>query len=181
MLSRLFTWFYCLDFDEALALLVLFTAAFCLLNQKYGQRKLWNAAVIAVLTLWTVAVLAQTVLFRTPDPGYAAIWAPLQSYRAVWTGTGNKELLRSNFMNAALFYPAGLLLASLLPKKFHKATAILTVMTAAAMLSGAIEYTQYHWHLGIAQTDDILHNTFGATLGAAALHIPWHKAFSIRT
>lgn len=178
MLTGSFTWFYCLDFEEILALLLLLTAVFCRMDRKFGPRRSWKAAVTAAVVLWLWAVLAQTVLLRTPEPGYAAIWTPLESYRAVRTGSGSQELLRSNFMNGALFYPVGLLLASLLSRRLSGASAVLTVLTAAAVLSGAIEYAQYHWQLGVAQTDDILHNTLGAVLGAAALYIPWHKLLS---
>lgn len=179
MLSRLFTWFYCLDFGYAIFWLLLFTAIFCLLRERFGQHRLWKAAVMLLIALWAAALLAQTVFLRDPDSKYTAVWAPLQSYRAVWTGTGNKELLRSNFMNVALFYPAGLLLASLIHCKIRKAAFPVAIL-AAVMLSGAIEYAQYRWRLGVAQTDDILHNTLGAALGAAALHIPWQKAFTVQ-
>jgi hypothetical protein len=42
--------------------------------------------------------------------------------------TENREILRSNMMNAALFYPGGFLLAALLPKEYHIFVTVLILL-----------------------------------------------------
>lgn len=68
-------------------------------------------------------------------------------------------------MNAALFYPAGLLLAELLPETWHSGRRFAVSLGALAGLSLLIELAQYRFGLGLAQTDDVLHNGLGAALG----------------
>ena len=70
-------------------------------------------------------------------------------------------------MNAVLFYPAGLLMISLLPEKWHSLLKLLIVLILFTGFSLSIEFVQYRYHLGLAQTDDVIHNALGAYLGAA--------------
>lgn len=74
-------------------------------------------------------------------------------------------------MNVALFYPAGLLAASLLPEKWSRCQKMLAVLLPFALLSMMIEYTQFRYALGESEIDDVIHNTFGAFIGA--LPIVW--------
>lgn len=73
------------------------------------------------------------------------------------------------------FYPAGLLSASLLPKKWHLAWRMLLVTVVFAALSAGIEYIQYAYALGKVEIDDVIHNAFGALLGCICgiLHSPY--------
>ena len=74
-------------------------------------------------------------------------------------------------MNVALFYPAGLLAASLLPEKWSRWQKTLAVLLLFAQLSMMIEYTQLRYALGESEIDDVIHNTLGAFIGA--LPIVW--------
>ena len=94
---------------------------------------------------------------------------PFQSYRAFFAGE-NEELLRSNLMNVLLFFPAGLFAGTLLPRR--RLLPILGIALAAALLSAGIEVLQFRFALGFAETDDVIHNTLGALLGAAAGSFP---------
>ena len=76
---------------------------------------------------------------------------------------GDRELLRTLWMNILLFVPGGLLLSALWPDSWHK-KAVLTIVLLSA-LSVGIERTQFHYALGLAETDDVLCNTLGAALG----------------
>jgi glycopeptide antibiotics resistance protein len=90
---------------------------------------------------------------------------------------GNIEILRSNFMNAVLFYPAGLVLCSLLPQKWRPWLRILLVSVLLCVLSCAVEQAQYVYSLGQVEIDDVIHNTLGAMLGAIFSIVPlepWH-------
>ena len=96
---------------------------------------------------------------------------PFHSYRAVMAGE-NKEILRSNFMNLILFYPAGLFACELLPKSWSQAKRIILVAVLFALVSAGIEFCQYHFALGQAEVDDVIHNALGALIGALISTIP---------
>jgi glycopeptide antibiotics resistance protein len=133
----------------------------------FGQYRIWKSAVLLVLLLWTAAVVAQTVFRRTPDASFQPVWQPFQSYVDALKAGGQKELLRSNFMNAVLFYPAGMLVVSLLPERWGFWRKLLIVLALFTVLSFAIELTQFYYCLGVAQTDDVIHNVLGAWVGAS--------------
>ena len=167
MLKAIYIWIYCVDFHEALILLAAFTGLFYVAKVKLGQKRIWKIAVILVLLMWAASVIIQTIFHRTPDISLQPIWQPFQSYVDALKEGGQKELLRSNFMNAVLFYPAGLLMISLLPEKWHSLLKLLIVLILFTGFSLSIEFAQYRYHLGLAQTDDVIHNALGACLGAA--------------
>ena len=99
---------------------------------------------------------------------------PLHSYYIVFSG-GNKELLRSNFMNVVLFYPAGLFACELLPKSWSRAKRVILVAGLFALVSAGIEFCQYHFALGQAEVDDVIHNALGALIGAlvCTINLKW--------
>lgn len=167
MLKAIFMWIYRMDFHEALILLTAFTGLFYAAKVKLGQKRIWKLAVILGLVMWATSVVIQTIFQRTSDASLQPIWQPFQSYVDALKEEGQKELLRSNFMNAVLFYPAGLLLVSLLPEKWHSRRRLLIVLLLCTGFSLVIEFAQYRYHLGLAQTDDVIHNALGACLGAA--------------
>lgn len=164
MLKQIFAWIYCLDYHELLILLVCFTGLVCRVQARLGSHRLWEAA---LLCLWAGAVLAQTLLQRPAGNPLPPLWHPFQSYLEALAEGGQRELLRSNLMNAVLFYPGGMLLEPLLPAGWKPVQKVLVVFIVFAALSTAIELSQYFFRLGLTQTDDIIHNTCGAVCGAA--------------
>lgn len=104
------------------------------------------------------------MLSRTPGAAYAPELIPFHSYRKLFE-TGNTEIIRSIFMNIVLFYPAGLLTASLLPEQWSYSRKMLTVGIAFALFSLMIEYAQFIYALGEPEIDDLIHNTLGAVTG----------------
>ena len=73
------------------------------------------------------------------------------------------ELYRSMLMNVFLFFPLGLTLPYALPEKWNRK--VLLSILFAMVLSIGIEFTQYHFHLGRAETDDVICNTLGCAIG----------------
>lgn len=75
-------------------------------------------------------------------------------------------------MNVVLFYPAGLLLCSLLPEGWKKWCRVLLTFVVLCALSCGIEYAQFIYALGQAEIDDVIHNSLGALLGGVFCFVP---------
>lgn len=167
-ISRLFWWVYQLPPVSMIGILLTYTLMFLRLNRRLQKRLWWRAGIIALLSLWVFAALWTTILNRRSGTDIALLLVPFHSYRE-FLDTANLEILRSSFMNVALFYPAGLLLAALLPKQRRAAVTIAVL----AVFSLSIELVQYFQLLGRAEIDDVIHNTLGAVLGAASIR--WER------
>ena len=161
-ISRLFLWVYRLSSGGLLFLLFLGTLFLFLLRKQERLRQLFPA----LLLIWTTAVLWVTLFNRSSGTLGDFQWLPLHSYREMFL-TGNREILRSNMMNVALFYPGGLLLAVVLPKERR----ISSTMAILLLYSISIELIQQALYLGRGEIDDVLHNTLGAWLGCIALSL----------
>lgn len=163
-MRAVFLWFYCLPISQALALTALAALVFLIVREAAGHTASWKAAVALLLVLWIAVILYGTLGQRTEGENLRdPIPVPFYSYYSVFYG-GSKELLRTNFMNAALFFPAGLLGCSLLPGR--RSQNLLAVTFVLALMSIGIEYVQFRFGMGLAETDDVIHNTLGALLGA---------------
>ena len=134
------------------------------LCQRVGERRrvLLNtelACAAAFIILYT------TILTRTPGVP-AVILAPFASLTAARV---QPELYREMLMNVFLFFPLGLTLSNALPQKWHRWLRIILTTLIGCALSAGIEYAQYRYALGLAETDDVICNTMGAFLGAVSL------------
>ena len=124
---------------------------------------------------WLAVILYATLGHRSEcDNRMEPQLIPLYSYYLVLHG-GNPEIFRSNFMNVLLFWPVGLLGCELLPRKWNCSWKLLAAFAAGISLCVTIEYCQYSLALGLAETDDVIHNTTGALLGALASGISLNK------
>ena len=121
------------------------------------------------LIIWLFAVVYITVAGRQPADHELSL-LPFSSY-VDYFRNHRVERLRSNFMNTMLFYPPVLLLWELLPRKWNTRHRVTAVLLGAATVSLAIECLQYFGGLGLAETDDIIHNTLGAALAAVLCRI----------
>lgn len=161
MLGRILHWIYCLPLDQAALLALAATGAFLWLRRRYESRRWWRAGLLALLACWAVVVLIQTFLRdRTAGNGQLSL-IPFQCYITV-LGGGEKELIRSAFMNLLLFYPGGLIGRSL----WRRPGRLLIILLTASLV---IETAQYALGLGVAETDDVIHNGLGALLGILAV------------
>lgn len=175
MLQAFFLWLYCLSITNAILLVIVFSAVYLFLRQWLEEKCFWRPVIALLFLAWLAVIAVATLTDRTPgiipaDPELI----PFHSYRAVMAG-GNKEILRSNFMNVVLFYPAGLLACELLPKNWSQAKRVILVAILFALVSIGIEFCQYHFALGQAEVDDVIHNTLGALIGAlvCTIHLKW--------
>ena len=167
MIGELLQLIYCLSIGKAIPLIAFVTCGFLKLEKSVSQYRIWRwLKSVTVLVLITVIVYA-TIGNRSGGDDLVHELIPFHSYREVWNG-GNPEIYRSNFMNVILFYPAGLLATSLLPKKWPGWCRCLLVVFVLTAVSAGIEFLQYHYSLGRCEIDDVIHNTLGALLGGLA-------------
>lgn len=167
-MRNLFLWFYCLPIVDAVMLILLATAVFLFLRKRFGNTPYWKAGIPLLIFCWIAVILFGTLGQRTEGGNQSApILMPFYSYYTALNG-GNKELYRTNFMNAVLFYPAGLLGCEVLPKRWNTVWKVALVTCIFALVSTGIEYTQYRFAMGLAEVDDVIHNALGTLLGAVA-------------
>ena len=169
MVHSIFRWLYCMDISHILLLITAATLLFLYLQNRFSHSTSWKWLLGIALLFWAVAVLYSTVWTRSETPGTVS-WVPFHSYRAVANG-GNSEIYRSNFMNVLLFYPAGLIATAALPAKWPGWLRCVLVFFALAAMSAGIEWAQYRFALGNCEIDDVIHNAFGAMLGALVVHL----------
>jgi glycopeptide antibiotics resistance protein len=175
-MSRILTWFYCLDLGKAALLVLLAAGIFHWMKCRWGKTRLFSVAVGAGFAAWAAGLLFATVTTRDSGGAYSVNLQLFHSYREVLSG-GNKEILRSNFMNGALFFPGGVLLGTLLPKRWNKFGRILAGVLLLGLMSAGVEWIQYTWQLGWVEADDVLHNSLGAFLGLVigTMQLKWGK------
>lgn len=164
MIGRIVHWIYCLPIWEAAVMALLFSGGLLWLHRKQSHRKWWKPLLISMLLCLAAAMMVHTLLNREPIHTKVTL-IPFQTYVTVFQG-GEKELLRSAFMNVLLFYPAGILLLLLFPR--WKCG---WVLAGLVLISVGIELCQYAFQLGFAEVDDVIHNALGATLGIAVMHL----------
>ena len=175
MLQAFFLWFYCLSITDAVLLIIVVSAGYLILRQWLENKRFWRPVIALLFLAWLAVIAVATLTDRTPGliPTKPEL-IPFHSYRAVMAGE-NKEILRSNFMNVVLFYPAGLLACELLPKRWSRTKRVILVTVLFALVSVGIEFCQYHFALGQAEIDDVIHNTLGALIGAlvCTINLKW--------
>ena len=134
------------------------------LCQRVGERRrvLLNTELACAAVF---IILYTTILTRTPGVP-AVILAPLASLTAA---RQQPELYREMLMNVFLFFPLGLTLSNALPRKWHRWGRIILTTFIGCALSAGIEYAQYRYALGLAETDDVICNTLGAFIGSTSL------------
>lgn len=174
MPQSLFHQFYCLPIRDILVLMAVATWCFLRLRLQFRNHMLWKFFHGAAFLGFTAVILYLTVTTRENASSSVLSLVPFHSYREVLDG-GNPEILRSNFMNAVLFYPSGLLMASLLPERWPRWCRVLLITLLFAGLSAGVEYLQFTRGMGLAEMDDVLHNSLGALLGACGSLIPLPK------
>ena len=131
------------------------------------QLRRWTMANFVLFCAAVIAILCATILNRTPG-NYELILTP---FAALSAARQQPELYRAMLMNVFLFFPLGLTLSNALPQKWHRWGRIILTTLVGCALSAGIEYVQYRYALGLAETDDVICNTLGAFIGSTSLLI----------
>ena len=156
--------FYCLPIRDILVLMTVATWMFLRLQERLCDSIWWKIFLLICLAGSVAVILYLTVSERESAAVNGIYLIPFHSYREVLNG-GNPEILRSNFMNVVLFYPAGLLAASLLSRKWPRWIRVALPFLLLAGLSVGVEYFQYANQTGLTEIDDVIHNGLGALIG----------------
>lgn len=164
-MSALLTLFYRLPKELVAQSFLVLGLLFAALWRRYGENGWFRRSSAGLLAVWAAVTLYATVLGRGGAEIRTVSLLPLRFY---WESvhTGQLELRRAAFMNVALFFPAGLLTAALLPRDRSVRNRLMLVAVLFLGFSVVIELSQYIWYLGETEVDDLLTNTLGAVLGA---------------
>lgn len=133
------------------------------LSARVAERQ-WRPGNLALLLMSAAVILYATLFSRAEGGGLI-----LTPFAALAAARVQPELYREMLMNVFLFFPLGLTLSNALPRRWNRWLRIGVTTLAGCLLSAGIEYAQYRFALGLAETDDVLCNTLGALLGAASL------------
>lgn len=131
----------------------------------YGRR--WNNANALLACGMVVAILCITIMGRTTGERILI----LKPFASLAVARTQSEAYRELLMNIFLFFPLGLTLSNALPQRWGRWCRIGITVIAGLLLSTGIEYTQYRFALGVAETDDVICNTLGALIGSTSLLI----------
>ena len=132
---------------------------------QYFSKKRWATINTVSICLSTAIILYATILTRTHG-NYDLIITPFATFAAAQQ---QPELYREMLMNVFLFFPLGLTMSNALPRTWHRWLRIALTTLTGCVLSAGIEYAQYRFALGMAETDDVICNTLGVFVGAASL------------
>ena len=155
---------YTRSFIGIITFMVLALAAWGALSARVGARR-WRCGNLVLVLLMTAAILYAT-LFSRAEGSTGLILIPFASLTAARV---QPEIYREMLMNVFLFFPLGLTLSNALSRKWHRWLRIILTTLVGCALSAGIEYAQYRYALGLAETDDVICNTLGAFIGSTSL------------
>lgn len=138
------------------------------LGRKIGS-KAWRNCNFCLGLLSLCCVLYLTV-FNRSGGSYEVVLRPFTLFERA---RERRELYRAMLMNVFLFFPLGMTLSNVLPQRWSRWGRMVLTTLLGCLLSAGIEYAQYYYSLGRAETDDVLCNTLGAFLGACSLLIAY--------
>ena len=125
----------------------------------YGLNRGLKLSSRLLLTEHVVLIYLITVFFREELSVQKFKLMPLWSYR-IYLKEGEMYMLIENIMNILVFIPIGVLLGLSFEKICLK-----TVFLTGMILSLSVEVMQFVTVRGLAEFDDLMHNTIGCILG----------------
>lgn len=131
----------------------------------YLPKKLFTAMNLCLLVTSVFAVLYLTVFSRKVGT-YDVVLVP---FSALSEAKKEPERYRSMLMNVFLFFPLGMACANAFSDKMKMRRRVILVVAIGFALSTAVEYIQYRFSLGMAETDDVICNTLGALVGSLSV------------
>lgn len=161
---------YVLPLRQVCALMLITVPMWAFGQLREGRSlRFWRIGNWILFALSVAAILSFTIFQRTPGAGQLNL-IPFSTFVEARV---RPELYREMLMNVLLFFPLGLSLSSALPARFSLLRRFGLTVLAGFCMSLTVELIQYVFKLGLAETDDLLTNTFGAALGASQLLLSW--------
>lgn len=166
-MRKLYNIIYAMPLSKIRFLMFLLIFAWVYIDSFIKKEKIskttWKFINIFVSVGIFLAILFLTIISRENTAEVEVILTP---FHFLEEAKIQPEIYRSMLMNVFLFFPLGLTLPFSLPERWHGK--ILFTILFALLLSAGIEYAQYYFHLGRAETDDVICNTLGAVIGTFA-------------
>lgn len=146
---------------QAVALLSFIVWSLC--DRKENIKKF----LCVLLVDYILFLLCSTVIFRPENAETGVRLFPFWKYFAI--GNGREQFVLEIVLNVLVFIPIGFLAGCLwLGKDFKK------VIGIGLVFSLAIELGQLVFEKGVAELDDVIHNTIGCAVGyLVALPLVW--------
>lgn len=137
----------------------------CVSRKSLRRNIIWKCG-NALIFLGILVIVIRITLYTRRSGATEVILFPLHSFVEAKT---QPEMYRSLLMNVFLFFPIGLSMPNVLPKKWKHS--VLVTIIFAFIFSTGVEFLQYYYLLGRAEVDDVLCNTFGCMLGSISYKI----------
>ena len=140
---------------------MLFLEAACF--RRPGLRKPVQVLYMLALAGYLAVYLYLTFLSRKPGVQHRMRLMPFYGLQHLFEGNRfHLKIFREAFLNIILYIPFGILIPAVLDAHPH---AVRITLLTALLCTFLTEAAQYLLGLGLAETDDILHNLLGAFLG----------------
>jgi glycopeptide antibiotics resistance protein len=159
---------YCRPLGIIILFMVLILGIWSILPS-FIPKKLWKFGNLVLTILMTTAILYATVFIRS-ESETESVLVPFVAFAAA---KQQPELYREMLMNVFLFFPMGLTLSNALPCRWRMSERITVTVLVGCMLSVGIEFIQYRFALGTAETDDVICNTLGTFVGTLSLIVSY--------
>ncbi len=138
-------------------------------------KKMKKIVLILALILYLLILLWYTIgNYRTPSYNYGANFVPFRTMigdvvkeGTVGDAASVRHMLRYNVLNLLMLVPLGVLL----PLAAEKMKTYKRFLWAPLLLSIFIELTQYVFHIGTCDVDDVILNFAGASIGFLAVYL----------
>jgi len=113
-----------------------------------------------LLIVYIFLMLCSTLIYRVPRPNEIRLeLTPFWNYGEILSFKDPNDLLEV-LLNILLYIPIGFLLGCIFKDK-----CLVKVLTIGLCLSISVETLQFVLHRGLAETDDVIHNSLGCLLG----------------
>lgn len=160
-MGRIFWWIYVQPLHRIVIVMLMLAILWAVIGKIAGKR-LWWRLFNTVVFLGIVSAILYTTVYARGENLQTPVLMPFHSFIEAKI---QPELYRAMLMNIFLFEPIGLSLPNILPQKVHP---VADTVVFAMLLSIGIEASQFCFYLGRCETDDVIMNTLGAIIGAAA-------------
>ena len=133
----------------------------------YDRKNIVKKAIALLLADYVIFLICSTIIFRTESAETGWRLMPFWTYREI--ANGYDQFVMEIVLNILVFIPIGFLAGCLWRgKAFQKA------LLLGVVVSLVIELGQLVFAKGVAEIDDVIHNTLGCAIGyLMALPVVW--------